>query len=164
MEWGVTLKLAIEIYTEKPLCVKEDTYFMTALSVDNVTVAGTEGLDQYFFHAVIGSEKRVAGLGRTCTYTLNSLPGGLGPVEARPGKYFDLPAEHNNAILIIETNLILDPGILSDTLGIRLVNKQGKTFDVPFSRPDVSIQWDSRGKYAISLSEVLCSRLLKAVS
>jgi hypothetical protein len=158
------LKLALELYTEKPLCVKDDTYFRTALSVNNRLFTNTEGLDQYHFHSIIGSNKRVAGLGRTCTYTLNSLPGGLGPVEARPGKYFELLAEHNNATLIIETNLVLDPGILSDTLGIRLVNGQGKNFDVPFSRPDVKIMWESRGKYTVFLSEVLCSRLLQAVS
>lgn len=160
----MTLKLALELYTEKPLCVKDDTYFRTALSVDKITFSDTEGLDQYCFHSVIGSEKRVAGLGRICTYTLNSLPGGLGPVEARPGTYFNLPADYSKTTLLLETNLILDPGILSDTLGIRLVNAQGKTVDVPFSRPDVKILWESRGTYTIVLPEILCSRLLQAVS
>jgi hypothetical protein len=157
------MKFALEIYAEKPLCIKFNTYFKTALAVKGEIIADSAGLDSYSFLSVITSDKRVAGLGRDYTYSLSSLPAGLGPVEARPGKYMDLALDREME-LVLETNLILDPGILADSLGVRLINEQGKQFDVPFSRPDVSIHWESRGRYIIPLSAFLCSRLFRAVS
>jgi len=158
------LKAAFEIYAEKPLSIKLDTYFKTALVQSGTPIAGSEGLDRYTFLCFIGSEKRVAGLGRTYTYSLSSLPAGLGPVEARPGKNIDLPVVCDDVNLVVETNLILDPAILADSFGVRLINEQGKKYDVPFSRPDVAIGWDGRGRYIIPISAFLCSRLFRAVS
>ncbi len=158
------MKIAVDIYTEKPLCVKLDTYFKTVLQVDDKYFAGSEGHDRYSFLCVIGSEKRVAGLGREQAYSLSSMPAGMGAVEARPGKYINLPEGAKEVVLAIETNLFLDPGILADSLGVRLVNEQGKKFDVPLARPDVSISWEGRGQYLIPLSAFLCSHLFRAAS
>lgn len=158
------MKMAIEIYTEKPVSIKGDTYFKTSLAAGGAVLPGSEGADSYGFPSIITTEKRLAGLGRDFAYTLDVFPAGMGPIEARPGKYVYLQGELEGVDLLIETNLILDPGILADALGVRFVNEQGKSFDVPLSRPDVHIRWDGRGKYAVSLGGILHSKLIRAVS
>lgn len=158
------MKMAVEIYAEKPVSIKGDTYFKTSLMAGGDVVPGSEGGDRYGFPSIISIDKRVAGLGRDFTYTLASFPAGMGPIEARPGKYVNLQGDLEGVELLLETSLILDPGILADSLGVRFVNEQGKNFDVPLSRPDVHIRWEGRGKYAVSLSGILHSKLIQAVS
>ncbi|MFZ5632538.1 MAG: hypothetical protein ACOY40_06780 [Bacillota bacterium] len=158
------MKMAVEIYTEKPLSIKGDTYFKTALLAGGAVLAGSGGCDRYDFPYIATSEKRVAGLGREFTYTLAAFPAGMGPIEARPGRYLEFTGAVEDIDLSLETNLILDPGALADSLGVRFVNERGKGYDVPLCRPDVRIRWDGRGKYTVSLAGLLHSKLLQAVS
>lgn len=158
------MKIAVEIYAEKLLDIKENTYFKTALMVKGELLNGSEGYDRYEFPALITSEKRVAALGRGFVYTLAAFPAGMGAIEARPGKYLDLPDVPDDVTLTLETNLILDPGMLADSLGVRLANAQGKSVDIPLRRPDIPIWWEGRGKYAIPLNEIFNSRFLRMVS
>ncbi len=146
---------AVEIYTEKPLWIKEDSFLQTALRARGIILPGSVGYDRYRLQGVITSGKRVAALGRDCNHELTSLPAGLGPLEAYPGRFLDLSTGEQDLTLELATDLILDPGILADVLGIRLVNRQGKCFDIPLCRPDVAIWWEGRGKYAIPLTGLL---------
>lgn len=152
------MKIAIEIYSEIPLNIKEDTYFKTALTAGGNILPDSVGSDDYRFQSIILSGKRVAGLGREFTYTLSAFPAGMGPTEGRPGKYIDLVRVPGDIALSLETNLILDPGILTYSLGIRLVNESGKSYDVPLCRPDVKIRWNGRGSYTIPLADFLWSK------
>lgn len=158
------MKLAVEIYTEKPLSVKEEAYFKTALLIDGAVLKGSEGSDRFGFPFIATSEKRVACLGRHFHYTLSSFPAGMGPIEARPGSFFDLSEVPEYFSLALETNLILDPGIFRDTLGVRFVNEQGKRYDISLGRPDVPVYWEGRGKFTLSLSGIIHSGFLKAIS
>jgi len=155
--------VAVELYTEKSLSVKEEAYFKTALLTGGNVFPGSEGNDRYGFSFIATGAKRVAGLGRDFFYTLTSFPAGLGPIEARPGKYIDLPEIPEEFSLILETNLILDPGVLSDTLGVRLVNERGKGYDIPLGRPDVPVYWEGRGKFIILLAGAVHDKFLKAL-
>ena len=88
----------------------------------------------------------------------------MGAIEARPGRYLEVEEIPEDMALEIETNLILDPGVLADSLGIRLVSERGGSLDIPLCRPDIPVCWDSRGKYTIPLNGLLRSNLLQAVS
>lgn len=158
------MKIAVEIYTEKPLNIKDGAYFKTALMARGRIVEGSEGTDSFGFASVVISEKRVAGLGRDFVYTLASFPAGMGAIEARPGAYLNLADIPEDIALDIETNLILDQGILADVLGVRLIGAQGKSVDIPLCRPDVPVLWQGRGKYTIPLYGLLQFRILQAVS
>jgi len=158
------MRMAVEIYTEKPLNIKEGSYFKTSLRSAGEIVEGSGGFDSFGFPSVITSEKRVAGLGRDFTYTLASFPAGMGAIEAWPGSYLDLPDLPGDICLVLETNLTLDPGVLADTLGVRLVGVRGKSVDVPLCRPDVPVWWEGRGKFAVPLKGLLQLRLIQAVS
>lgn len=158
------VKMAVEIYAEKPLNIKDGAYFKTALMSGGLIVEGSEGADSFNFPSVVISEKRVAGLGRDFTYTLASFPAGMGAIEARPGAYLNLAEIPEDIALSIETNVILDQGILTDVLGVRLIGAQGKSVDIPLCRPDVSIWWQGRGKFSIPIHGLLQSRILQAVS
>lgn len=158
------MKIAVEIYAEKQMDIREGTFFKTALTTGGQVLAGSEGADGYGFYSVITGDKRVAGLGRSFIYTLASFPAGMGSIESRPGSYLDLAGDLQDLALLLETNLILDPGVLVDRLGIRLVGQQGKSVDIPLIRPDVTVWWEGRGKYTIPLAGLLKSRVLQAVS
>lgn len=158
------MTLAVEIYAEKPLSIREGIFFKTSLLIKDIVLDGSAGYDRYGFNSIVTTEKRLAGLGRSVAYSLGSFPAGMGPIEARPGKYLDLPDIPENIVLELETNLILDPGLLADSIGIRLIGRTGKTVDIPLSRPDMAIWWESRGKYAVPLEGILKSPVYQAIS
>ncbi|MFZ5642382.1 MAG: hypothetical protein ACOY46_02180 [Bacillota bacterium] len=157
------MKLAVELYSEKTLSIREETYFKTFILMDGTVLDCSKGFDRYGFSFILTSEKRLAGLGREFIYTLSSFPAGMGPIEARPGTYFDLP-EAGEISLALETNLILDPGVLNMSIGVRFVNEDGKKYDFPLCRPDVPVLWDGRGTFTISLSGILHSNVLKVLT
>ena len=158
------MKIAVEIYAEKLQNIKYGSYIKTALRTNSSILLGSAGCDRYGFTSIITSSKRVAGLGREFFYDLSSFPAGMGAIEARPGRYLEMERIPEDISLEIETNLILDPGMLADSLGLRLVSERGGSFDIPLCRPDIPVYWDSRGKYTIPLNYLLQSNLLQAVS
>lgn len=158
------MKVAVEIYAGRVMDIKEGAFFRTALVSGGKIMEGSEGFDSFGFASVITSEKRIAGLGREFSYTLDLLPAGMGAVEARPGSYIDIGEIPEDIALELETNLILDPGVLSWALGIRLAGAGGKSTDIPLGRPDVTVWWEGRGRYAIPLYSLLKSNILRAVS
>ncbi|MCG8402838.1 MAG: hypothetical protein MJA84_14790 [Firmicutes bacterium] len=158
------MKIAVEIYAEKLQNIKDGSYIKTALKTSGGILPGSEGCDRYGFASIITSTKRVAGLGREFFYNLSSFPAGMGAIEARPGRYLEVEKIPEDIALEIETNFTLDPGMLADSLGLRLVSERGGSFDIPLCRPDIPVFWDSRGKYTIPLNGLLQSNLIQAVS
>lgn len=156
--------IAVEIYAEKPVNIKEGTYFKTSLVVEGVVLDGSAGYDEYGFSSIITSEKRLAALGRSSLYSLGSFPAGMGPIEARPGKYLEIADGAGGIMLELDTNLILDPGVLSDLTGVRLVGRNGKKIDIPLCRPDLKVLWEGRGIYKVPLDGIFISRVLQLVS
>lgn len=155
------MKFSVEIYAQKPLFLKDDNFISLSLARGGKTLEGTLGRDDYIRGTAMLSEKRLAGIGRSHSYDVNSRPIGLGAFDARPGVYVELTKEQlKDVALKIDTDSILDPAYLRELWGIRFVNSMGKNYDVPLARPDIQIHWDGRGSYTIPVSDFLCCKIM----
>lgn len=158
------MRFSVELLAEKPLFIRDESFIKTALYSDDSVIPESQGKDYYKNGFMALSNTRIAGIGRTFSYSLSSRPLGLGPFEAKPGKYIKLKEEQlKNIHIIIETNFILDPGILKSTLGINLVSERGKTYDIPLARPDIKIFWPERGKFEIDITDFINNKIIVEV-
>lgn len=157
------MKLAVELYSEKPLFVKENSFFKLGVRTRGLVLEETVGSDCYKLACLMLSGKRLGGAARTVVYDHSMFPAGFGGGEARPGSFIELEKDSVPGMaVVLETNLILDMALLRDNLGLRLVNEAGKGYDLPLSRPDVEVAWDGRGRYVIPVGEFITSRLFTA--
>ncbi len=147
------MKLAVEIYTSKQMAVRAGSRVCTRLMSGGMTVPGSVGEDTYPGGALVPGGKRLAGLGRPFTWP----GGGESPSEAAPGEQFELGNTGGEVALLIETDMVLDQGVLSDTLALRLVHECGRCTQVPLRRPDLRIGWPKRGTFLVDLGGLLKS-------
>lgn len=160
------MKLSVEVYTEKPVFIKDGAYVNTSLRSHGFIIPESEGKDSYNNNngVTVLSGKRIGGIGREKVYSITDRPLGLGGLEAKPGKYLELGENELDDIhLIFETNIFLDPGIIRDFLGVRIVNSRGKAYDIPLARPDIEIYWNERGRFVIPITEFVNSKFLLPV-
>jgi len=54
----------------------------------------------------------------------------------------------------METNIWLDPGILVQDVMLRF-NSDKRSLEIPLNRPDVKIDWRSRGTFAIDIGDFI---------
>lgn len=146
------MKTKIEIYTLKTFSIKENLLIKTALNHNGFILPYSIGSDNYGFTSIITSEKRIAGLGRKVLYSLSSFPAGLGAIEAKPGKYFEMKNSFENLALNIHTNYFPDIEVFRSLFGIRLTNEQEKSISIPLARPDLLIQKGDKGEYICNLN------------
>ena len=155
------MKLSVELYTEKPLFIKDESYVEISLRSHGFIIPESRGSDIYKNGFTALSRSRIASIGRSNSYKTDDRVLGLGTLEARPGKYLELnEGQIDDVYVIFETNILLDPGTIRDMLGIRIVDKWGKAFDIPFARPDIEIYWNERGRFVISITEFVNSKML----
>jgi hypothetical protein len=160
---GINVKLAVELYSEKTFFIKEESYFKLSVRSRGLVAEDTIGTDCYKLSCMMMSGRRLGGAARGIIYDHTMFPAGLGRGEARPGAYIELDDKGlHDAAVIIETNLILDVGLLRNSVGLRLVNEDGKSFDIPLGRPDIEIAWNGRGRYVVPISEFVQSKLFSA--
>ncbi|MFZ5943567.1 MAG: hypothetical protein ACOYVD_05635 [Bacillota bacterium] len=158
------MKLSVELYTEKPIFVKEDSYVETSIRSHGFILPDSRGTDHYSHSFTALSGSRIGGIGRNNLYSCKDTPLGLGKTEARPGKYLEINDEHLNDLhLIFETNILLDPGTIKDCLGIRIVSNRGKNYDIPLARPDLEIYWNARGRFVVDITEFINSKIFVEV-
>lgn len=157
------VKLAVELYAEKPQMVREGTYCKLALRQGGFIDWQGAGEDVYQVGFVLFSGKRLAGSGRKHQYDYNFLPGGLGSGQARPGAWLEVAQEHVSGLAaIVETNLLLEEGLFRHNFGLRLINQEGKAFEIPLARPDVEVVWAGRGRFMIPIGEYILSKIFAA--
>lgn len=150
------MKISIEIYAEKQLFVKPDSYVKTVVMNKGRVLENSRGADSYPSGCIVIPGKRIAGAGRESV----CHPGGAALcAEAAPGAYFQLDEAYEDVVLIINTDIILDQGILTDCLGIRILNEDGFKRHVPFKRPDVEIKWMRRGTFAIPVRPLITAAI-----
>lgn len=156
------MRLSVELYTEKPLSLKPQTFINLSLRSHGFILPESKGIDKYENYFMVLTNKRIAGIGREKTYRQNSFTAGLGSFQAKPGTYIQIKEEDKHDLtLIIENDLIYDPGILKDSLGVRLVNAKGKIFDIPLKRPDLQIHWTHRGRFVVPIYEFTNSKIFR---
>jgi len=138
---------------EKGIDVNPGDYFSTAILDDGKVISETVGRDEFKLNGLILPGKRIAGFGRTIIYTLDTMPAGLGILEAEPSDMVNLPENYlSNVTLQIDTNMILDQGTLTQYLCLDVMQCDGASVQIPLCRPDVEISWPSRGKYIVTLA------------
>ena len=120
------MKFSVELFAEKPFIVKENSFIKLSLRLRGLISPETKGKDEYHFSFLVLSGKRLAGVGREFVYELSLFPLGLGCIESRPGAFLELEEDKiDDLAVVIETNLILDLGIFTDSFGLRLINEGG---------------------------------------
>jgi|Deesub1362A_J573_1020465.scaffolds.fasta_scaffold01225_10 hypothetical protein len=157
------MRLSVEVYCEKPFFIKEGSYLKTSIRSHGMIYPDTFGEDVYRAGCLVLSGKRIGGIARKMVYKTNLFSAGLARGEARPGAFVNLSEkEVDDVSLILETNFILDPGLVRELLGIRLINGAGKAFDIPLKRPDIEMAWDVRGRYVINITEFVNCKIFAA--
>jgi len=157
------MKLAVELYSEKPLFIKEDSFFKLGIRTRGLVMEETVGTDKYKMACMALTGKRLAGTAREIEYNHSIFPAGMGNGEARPGAFIELGEGNLEGLaVILETNAVLDLGLLRANYGLRLVNAAGKGYDIPLSRPDVEVAWNGRGRYVILVGEFVATKLFSA--
>lgn len=157
-----TMKVSIELYANQALFIRDDSYIKLFIRSYDHILEESMGRDYYKDGIFILSEKRITGVGRKCCYSKDIHY--FEVFQARPGSYLEFSKNQiENVTLVIQTNIILDPGLLKQQVGIRVVNEEGKKYDIPLTRPDIEIYWTGRGLYTIPLTDVLNNRLITLV-
>lgn len=106
-----------------------------------------------FFGAIIEG-KRFAAIGRKRKYDHNHLMGRIFDADpAAPINFLFIDPE-DDIKLILETNIWLDPGIMVQDVTLKIRSDKQK-LDIPLNRPDVKMDWSSRGTFAIDISEFI---------
>lgn len=157
------MKLSVELYTEQSLFIRDNSYIELSIRSHGFIIEESKGRDYYEKGTLLISNKRIAGIGRTNTYSLAKNFIGAEIFQARPGAYLDLSEDQSDDVaLIIQTDIILDPGLVKHQMGIRIINEKGKNFDIPLARPDIEIYWDGRGRYVIPITEFVRSKVISS--
>lgn len=137
---------------EKGIDIQPGDYFETAILADGKMLPETVGHDEYKLSGLLLPGKRIAGFGRIKAYSLESMPAGLGAIEAEPSAMTTLQ-ENMLPILSFQivTNIILDQGLLAQYLSLDVIKPDGTSVQLLLSRPDVAISWQSRGNYIVTV-------------
>ncbi|MHB8919185.1 MAG: hypothetical protein ACYC4H_14255 [Desulfocucumaceae bacterium] len=143
--------LTVEIYAIKRIAVRPGSFIRTRLVCRGLTVDGSRGEDVYPSGLTISEGMRLAGLGRPFTFPANAV----GCVEAGPGACIQMEEVSGDTALVIENDVVLDQGILTDSLVLRFIGWAGIIYDVPLKRHDIKIQWPERGTFVIPLAGLL---------
>ncbi|MDQ7794487.1 MAG: hypothetical protein RDU89_08770 [bacterium] len=152
------MKLGVELYTETSLSVDDTTRFELHLTRSGEPVAGSRGLDRYLINGMVILGKRVAACGREAAYGHESTAAGLGlgPLEALPAVSSEIGDNYRGLKLHVDTNAVLDVGLFGSEFSLRITDpEQGRSLDIPLGRPDVRIDWESRGAFVVDLEPLL---------
>ncbi|HHW25778.1 MAG TPA: hypothetical protein GXX23_00350 [Firmicutes bacterium] len=158
--------LSAEAFCENAVFFDDTSFIALHLERNGIPLEDTIGSDSFLFNGAILPERRVGATGRTCRHQMDNLSAALGlgsvsvpgPRDAVVG--LDLS---DDLRLRVKTNLTLDVGVFTKVFSVKL-RVDGKTFDIPLSRPDVQIEWVGRGEYLVSLQPFVIQALTKTMA
>lgn len=135
------------------------TFFETWLGVCDQPVKKSLGRDEYHLDVAVEPGRRVAATGRTYLCQVDTVPVGLGPVQApaaRPVEVAPASASTSHPIFLhLRTNTFLEPEALTQGLSFRLVGPDNSPLcDFQLSDQRVDIEWLNPGRFLIDLSEI----------
>lgn len=146
------MQFTIEWKAQHAVDVTPGSYFSSAVIAPD-GIVGSCGQDVFQLNGMVLPEKRLAGLGRKQNYRLDDLPAGLSALEAQPSYPVDVPEAATSLSFAVDTNLFLSQDLLSYYLSLG-VNKNGEYREIPLQSPEVEIDWQSRGKYIVSVKNL----------
>ena len=145
------MQYCFEWVAQQAIDVNPGDYFTSSIVSQNGILNDSEGRDTYQLNGMLLAEKRVAGFGRDKVYSLESLPAGLSALEAAPSTCHLDPTQVSDIAFKIETNMMLDQGLLSRYISLMVTNN-GERREIPLCSPVVSVDWQSRGVYLVKVA------------
>ncbi|MDD4569437.1 MAG: hypothetical protein PHE70_04850 [Tepidanaerobacteraceae bacterium] len=153
------MQVGIELYAQRGLSVMDDHFIRLKVTNNGKILEESCSEDAFGFFGMIIPGKRLAAIGRKRHYDQYQVMGRIFQSEsAEPINFLFIdPKDYIN--LVIETNIWLDPGIMVQDVSLKIYSDK-KTLDIPSNRPDIKMNWLSRGTFTIDISEFI--RLLNA--
>ena len=149
------MQITFEWKAQHAIDVTPGSYFSSAMITDSTIMEESRGSDAFQLNGMILPEKRLAGFGRKQNYSLTDLPAGLSALEATESQPVEISPETAASLAFaVDTNLFLSQDLLSHYLSLG-VQKNGFYREIPLQSPEVEIDWQSRGKYIISVKNLL---------
>jgi hypothetical protein len=143
------MKCCFEWNALREIGIAPNNYFASIVLAGNTPYPATAGLDEYLFAGIVLPGKRLAGCGRSKRYHCVDRSGAL---EAAPSNWVVIKNNPMEITFKINTDLILDPGLLAASLSLDIANANGTTTHIPLNRSDVRIDWQSRGTFVITVA------------
>ncbi|KYZ76573.1 hypothetical protein AXX12_09085 [Anaerosporomusa subterranea] len=148
------MQFTFEWKAQHAIDVIPGSYFSTAMIADGTIIDESRGHDEFQLNGMVLPEKRLAGFGREQSYQLDDLPAGLSALEAAASHPVEMSSETAASLAFaVDTNLFLSQGLLSHYLSLG-VQKNGNYREIPLQSPEVEIDWQSRGKYIVSVKSL----------
>ncbi|TWH46468.1 MULTISPECIES: hypothetical protein [Sporomusa] len=142
------MKCYFDWNTQKEIKVVPGNYFENIALAGDTLCPDTAGRDEFLLAGVIPPAKRLAGSGRSNRYSFADI---LGAIEAAPSIGIILPNDLSEISFLINTDIILDPGLLAASLSLDIATVSGMTTRIPLNRSDVRIDWQSRGTFVVTV-------------
>jgi hypothetical protein len=150
------LKLALELYTNRPVALRLGTFFETWIATTDGTLRRSLGRDEYHFNLHLDANRRLAATGRThiCQVDLEAVD--LGINQARKAILTAASAEPIPPILWgIRTNLYLDLPSLVESTSALLLRENSPSIPFDLNHERVHSLEIAPGRYLVDLSGLL---------
>ncbi|SMC92561.1 hypothetical protein [Sporomusa malonica] len=145
------MKCCFEWSAQKEIEITPNNYFESIVLAGDAICPDTAGRDEFLLAGVIMPGKRLAGSGRSKCYSLADMSGAI---EAAPSIWVALKNDLSEISFKINTDIILDPGLLASSLSLDIATVSGTATHIPLNRSDVRIDWQSRGTFVVTVSRI----------
>jgi hypothetical protein len=139
---------------QKDIEVNPGNYFESIVLTGDKMYPDAAGRDEFQFAGLIRQGKRLAGSGRCKSYSREDISARLESIEVAPSTWVALNGDPAGISFKIATDIILDPGLLASYLSLDIAKENGTAIHIPLNRPDVQIDWQSRGTFVIRVDKI----------
>lgn len=148
------MKYYFEWSAQKDIDVRPGNYFESmVMTKENIYMAAA-GHDEFQLAGMVMPGKRFAGFGRSRFYQLREGHADAEAIEAAPSAWVDIGDDITEMAFKINTDIILDPGLLASCLSLGIAKEGGLVTNIPLNRPDIRIDWQSRGTFIVTVSAI----------
>lgn len=137
---------------QKEIAVTPSNYFESIALAEDAMYPNTAGRDEFLLAGVIMPGKRLAGSGRSKCYHFADMSEAL---EAAPSIWVTLKSELADLSFKINTDILLDPGLLAASVSLDITTASGISTQIPLNRSDVRIDWQSRGTFVVTVPRLI---------
>lgn len=147
------MELFVELFTNRTLFISDFYEIHNVLIINGSEITETSACDIFKFSGCILGGKRIAATGRKKEYDYSNLTGIFEAEPAKPYKITFLDPE-DKIYLKINTNIFLDPGLLTDELSIKVFSEKNFYF-AKLTEPFIKFDWPKRGEYYLDITELV---------
>lgn len=150
------MQLGIELITDCSISFDPSSCFASCIRINDKTVEGSSGRDNFRGHGLIVAGKRIAATGRQAVYNVKQFGLDLEALEVSPAVITKITNPNGEFSYYLKNNVVLDPGFLTHNFHLRIFKDDGSSFiKISLARTDISIRWPGRGEFVISLAKSL---------